>query len=151
MSGAPLIALWPSDFAYLLPMNHCTLETQNGALQRLSLLSFSFTLSPSFCLLLSLIFSQLSLPCLFPTFTRLSRRLDLAPCIPSCLIKACIINTATSLSILLRRSYDCYIKFKLFRCNSLLMSPVIISVSGVCLGEGGGVGEEGREWWWLRS
>lgn len=48
--------------------------------------------------------------------------LDPAPCILSCLIKACIINTAISLSILLRCSYDCYIKCKLFRCNSLLMS-----------------------------
>lgn len=40
---------------------------------------------------------------------------------PSWLIKACIINTAASLSILLSCSYDCYIKFQLFRCNSLLM------------------------------
>lgn len=60
------------------------------------------------------VFSSLSL--VFPP------RLDLALCIPSCLIKSCIINTATSLSILLCCSYDCYIKFKLFRCNSLLMS-----------------------------
>lgn len=52
----------------------------------------------------------------------LSLCLDPALCIPSCLIKAYIINTAISLSILLPCSYDCYIKCKLFRCNSLLMS-----------------------------
>lgn len=81
-----------------------------------------FTLSPSFGLLLSLILRPLSRPVFFSLSLVFSPRLDLAPCIPSCLIKVCIINTATSLSILLRCSYDCYIKFKLFRCNSLLMS-----------------------------
>lgn len=87
---------------------------------------FCFTLSLSFNLLFSLfsLFQPSFSHCFpfSPTFTRLSLCLDLALCIPSCLIKACIINTAMSLSILLPCSYDCYIKFKLFRCNSLLMS-----------------------------
>lgn len=52
----------------------------------------------------------------------LSLCLDLAQCIPSCLIKACIINTAIPLSSLLPSSHDGYIKCKLFHCNSLLMS-----------------------------
>lgn len=66
----------------------------------------------------------------------LSLCLDPALYIPSCLIKTCIINTAISLSILLPCSYDCYIKCKLFRCNSLLMS-LLQSVFPVCRGKGG--------------
>ena len=72
---------------------------------------FSLFLSPSF----SHCFSHSSF------IVCLSLCYDPALCIPSCLIKACIINTAISLSIFLPRSYDCYIKCKLFRCNSLLM------------------------------
>lgn len=88
-----------------------------------------FTLSLSFSCSFSSVFLQMSfshyVPRTLPLFFHCLSFflcLDPAPCILSCLIKACIINTAISLSILLLCSYDCYIKCKLFRCNSLLMS-----------------------------
>lgn len=133
MSGAPLIALWPSGFAYLLPMNQGAQKTHSPTYShpppsstfysplwfypfsvRQPLIPASFhsdVFPPQLPPALSLFFHCLSL-----------RDLDLASCIPSCLIKVCIINTAISLSIPLPCSYDCYIKCKLFRCNSPLMS-----------------------------
>lgn len=133
MSGAPLIALWPSGFAYLLPMNHGAHKTHGNVFRFLlpPPLFFFFSVLHFLCHSVSyshfISFSCLFLSHCFPlpyhsSFTRLSPCLDPSLCIPSCLIKACIINTAISLSIPLPRSYDCYIKCKLFRCNSLLMS-----------------------------
>lgn len=132
MSGATLIALWPSGFAYLLPMNH---GSQKKPIATYSDPPPSSTFLPSslfYTFFVSRASQFFSVSCLSltasplhlhqPAFTRRSPCLGPAPCIPSCLIKACIINTAISLSILLPCSYDCYIKCKLFRCNSLLMS-----------------------------
>lgn len=153
MSGAPLIALWPSGFAYLLPMNHGLQETRSTIFQSSSLLYFLCSaLFYSFSVIHSLIFSSFSSSVFLsplPSFRVLLSlsvcSLDPAPCIPSCLIKTCIINTAISLSIFLPRSYDCYIKCKLFRCNSPLMS-LLQSVFLVCRGKGGQKKKRGREY-----